>query len=187
MMQITTKTNRPIIAGYKVSLEPISEQHLAQVRSWRNSSYVRTQMVTDSVISKAEHEAWFGKINKDPSQQHWIVNYKDTPIGVTNVRSLTGEPIDNEKSLEPGLYIGEPKFQGNIIAFSPSLALYDYCFNTLGINSLIAKVKYTNDAALNYNKKLGYSVVQQGELVSLALEPRDYEQSTVMLKRLLSR
>lgn len=188
MIEVSHTASGVIINGYQVRLRPIQSADMEQLRAWRNSDTVRRQMLNQSPISEQQQLAWFSKLQHDETQQHWVVEYKGTPIGSTNIRvSDSQSTIQDAKVLEAGLYIGEPKYQGNILAFAPTLALYDYCFNTLNIEAFKAVVLKTNRAALNYNEKLGYEITSQGDLVHLYLPSTQYERQTTMLKRFLSR
>lgn len=175
------------ITGYQVTLKPIQSYHLNTLQTWRNSEFVRRQMVNTEMISDEQQLAWYANLQQDTSQQHWVVYYKDIPIGTTNIRTNDKSAINSASLLSPGLYIGEPKYQGNIVAFAPTLALYDYCFDCLKINTLQAQVKQENLAALNYNKKLGYQEVDRQDMVILELGEASYKSETHMIKRLLSR
>jgi len=180
--------NGPTLSGYQVTLLPVQLSHIEQLRHWRNSEPVRRQMLCDDIISKAQQEKWFANLQQKASEQHFVVQYKDKLIGACNIKSRPNN-ADIEESLvyEMGLYIGEPAFAGNIIAFAPTLVLNDYCFNTLKADHLYALVKPSNYGALRYNEKLGYKTKVSGELIELTLHKEDYDRSSVALKQLLSR
>lgn len=176
------------IEAYQVTLRPVTEADLPQLRAWRNSETVSRQMLSTATISAEQQLAWYKKIARDPSQSHWVVEYKGMPIGSTNVKARhVGEQTHLAAELEPGLYIGEPAYQGNLLAFAPTLALYDHCFANWQTTVFSAVVKATNTAALKYNQQLGYEIVEQGDLITLHLDKAAYERQTVMIKRMLSR
>ncbi|MEW9797580.1 GNAT family N-acetyltransferase [Alteromonas sp. CYL-A6] len=180
--------NGVVIEGYQVRLRPVASTDLDTLRTWRNSEFVARQMLSTAHISEAQQQQWFTTIAALPSQQHWVVEYRDKPIGATNVKSADGETaVEHARVLEPGLYIGDPAYQGNILAFAPTLALYDYCFGELGTARFRAVVKADNLAALKYNRQLGYDVVSEGELVELHLHADAYQRQTSALRQLLSR
>lgn len=182
------RVNVPVIENYQVRLRPITAQDLELLRQWRNSDFVRKKMLSTALISEEQQQAWFKKMVTDTSQMHWLIEYRDTPIGAVNVKvTRCRDIVTTAQTLEPGLYIGEPKYQGNIVAFAPSLALYDYCFSVLGTKALHAAVKGDNEAALKYNQQLGYEIDSRGEFITLRLQKASYERQTVTLKSLLSR
>nr|WP_246261181.1 GNAT family N-acetyltransferase [Alteromonas ponticola] len=188
MINVYHSSQGPVITGFQVTLRPVAQNDLSQLREWRNSESVRQQMLSTDVISEEQQYAWFKKIQRDDSQQHWVVEYKGQAIGATNIKvRFHGDSLTTAKTLEPGLYIGHPGYQGNILAFAPTLALYDYCFRDLPVESFFAVVKAENKAALKYNQQLGYQVVNQAELIDLRLQKEEFERHTGLIRRLLSR
>ncbi|MDO6691745.1 GNAT family N-acetyltransferase [Aliiglaciecola sp. 3_MG-2023] len=177
-----------ILTGYQVSLREVQEKDLPLLRQWRNDTEIRQFMVSQTEITEEQQSAWFRKVSRDPSQQHFMISYKDQDIGSVNIQSRElGKPLSQAKIIEPGLYIGEAKYRNNIIAFSPTLLINDYCFESLKCQKLVAKVKSNNQAALNYNLKLGYQIVKPGDLIEISLNFDDYQRDSKALKALLSR
>ncbi len=188
MIEVVNTEKGPIIQGFQVRLRPVEENDLERLRNWRNSASVRQQMLSTDFISDEQQLAWFKKIKRDVSQQHWVVEYKGQPIGATNVKArFHGDTVQSATVLEPGLYIGHPGYQGNIVAFAPTLALYDFCFSRYSVETFFAVVKAENTAALKYNAQLGYQVDKQHELIDLTLQKDTFERHTKVLRRLLSR
>lgn len=187
-MNMGSLLSQPIINHYSVVLEPMTAKHQVLLRAWRNAPEIQENMLSQQDISEEQQQAWYKKVQQDPCQWHWLVRYKEQYIGATNVRTICrGETVVSAHCLEPGLYIGEQRYQGNILAFSPTLAMYDYCFATLKVGKFRAVVKSSNSAALNYNQKLGYEVVESGDLFVLELTEANYKKSTQKLKQFLSR
>lgn len=175
------------LEGFKVLLNPVSQSDLEQLREWRNSHEIAQFMVSQEVISRQQQQAWFERISVDPCQQHWVISFRGKAIGSANIKSLDGLPLRSSTLIEPGIYIADEKLRGNIIAFSPSLVMLDYCFGILGVNKVKAHVKDDNTSALNYNKQLGYKVVSEGKLTEIELTAADYFEATHQIKKLLSR
>jgi RimJ/RimL family protein N-acetyltransferase len=180
------------LSGYQVVLSEVTEGDIEMIRQWRNDPNVSQYMLSQNIISREQQQAWFKKIQRDIGQQHFVIHYKNMPIGVANIRACyQGESLRAANAIEPGLYIANDKYRNNILAFSPTLVLNDYCFNQLGCQTLKAIVKADNKAALNYNAKLGYRFEKasenQSDLVAITLNKDDYQQHTMQLKALLSR
>ncbi|MCU7554990.1 GNAT family N-acetyltransferase [Alteromonas sp. ASW11-19] len=176
------------ITGYQIELKPVGKEDLDLLLTWRNSVPIRQRMINDAVISREDHYAWYQRLQRDLSQRHWLVSYKGRPIGSTNVRTRkSGLAVTEAAQLEPGLYIGEERFQGNLIAFAPTLALYDYCFGELNIQSMVAVIKAENTAALKYNLQLGYQTIRQQDWVEMSLQSSCYQRHNENIKKLLSR
>ena len=177
-----------ILKGYQVCLRSVTKADLEQLRQWRNDPWVKQFMLTQQNISAEQQLAWFHKIKADMTQHHFVIEYKQQPIGSANIRSRgINVPLTEARIIEPGLYIGEPKYRQNILAFAPTLLLNDYCFQELNAEKLVAVVKPDNQAALHYNEKLGYKVDRQDELIHISLTESSYQASTTAIKALLSR
>ncbi|WJG10573.1 GNAT family N-acetyltransferase [Aliiglaciecola sp. LCG003] len=178
----------PTLEGYGVKLRPVGADDLEQLRQWRNDPQVSQFMLSQKPISAEQQSAWFAHIQRATNQLHFVIEYKGSAIGSANIKTRGGvKSLSGAHSIEPGLYIGEPKYRQNIIAFSPTLLLNDYCFDVLKCQHLRAIVKANNQAALNYNQKLGYRTVQSGDLIEIELNFEDYQRCSVTLKSLLSR
>ena len=179
------------LSGYQVQLTQVTQDDLAMLRAWRNDPNVSQFMLSQDNISQEQQQAWFNKISRDDSQQHFVIRYKNQAIGAANIKAFyQGEVLNNARVIEPGLYIAEPQYRNNILAFAPTLLLNDYCFNDLAVEQLKAVVKADNQAALNYNKKLGYQVVNihtNEALVEIVLTNQHYQDKAKMLKTFLSR
>jgi hypothetical protein len=76
----------PVLSGYSVMLEPVDTDTQALIFAWRNQTNVRQHMVNQQVISKAEHDAWFATLSSKKDQQHFVIYYKNQPIGAINIR-----------------------------------------------------------------------------------------------------
>ncbi|KXI27908.1 GNAT family N-acetyltransferase [Paraglaciecola hydrolytica] len=176
------------LQGYQVRLDAVTQDDLEMIRQWRNDPSVAQFMLSQESISTEQQQAWFKKISRDFSQQHFVIFYKNEAIGVANIKAYyQGETLDNARVIEPGLYIADNRYRNNILAFAPTLVLNDYCFEVLGVQALLAVVKADNLAALNYNTKLGYQIEKQAELVEIRLNQADYQHHTHGLKALLNR
>lgn len=173
--------------GYQVTLTQVTENDLEMLRNWRNLPEVKQYMLSQQNISREQQQAWFNKLEKSDKEQHFVITYKNTPIGSANIKVHTGDSLQQAVAIEPGLYIADNNYRNNILAFAPTLLLNDYCFEQLGAKYLLAVVKQDNQAALNYNKKLGYQVVNQDELVTIRLTAQDYQRHSKGLKQLLDR
>ncbi len=186
MITVDTTPDGDIISGHQVRLRPVTVGDLEMLRGWRNSEFVSNQMLSSDTISPGQQQQWFERIQSDNGQRHWVVEYRGEPIGATNVKAASGS-VAQAKTLEPGLYIGDARYQGNILAFAPTLALYDYCFEHLRTIGFEAVVKAQNVPALKYNQQLGYNVVAEQDLVELYLHKDNYQRQTKRLKQLFSR
>ncbi len=179
---------KTIIEAYSIKLELINDSTMELLRQWRNQDDIRNQMVEQAIISPEQHLSWYNKVKHAQNQQHFVIYYKNQPVGAINIRSLNGENLEKSTDAEVGLYIAEDKYKGNILAFSPSLAINDYAFHQLGIKTLSSKVRQDNISAIKYNKQLGYCVSEPSAgFVDISLVEIDYQAASKKLKLFLTR
>lgn len=183
--------NKTIVNEYQVTLLPIALEHQPLLRLWRNSPDIKEYMFSNENISEAQQLTWFERVKERENEWHWIVSYKGVFIGSTNIKATEeGSSVSESPELEAGLYIGEGRYKNNILAFAPTLAMYDYCFKQFNTQNFKARVKATNSAAIHYNQKLGYKSIrteEHGSVIEMSLTYNDYQNSTKLLKQLLSR
>ena len=183
--------NKQTFTAYQVTLTPIAREHQHVLRQWRNDPEIQQQMFSSNYITEEQQLAWFDRINDCNTQWHWIVSYKGEFIGSTNIKVIEkGQSVVESQTLEAGLYIGDARYKGNVLAFAPTLAMYDFCFENLATKAFKALVKTTNSAAINYNQKLGYKIQGQSpdtDVCEMILTEQDYQLNTTVLKQLLSR
>lgn len=175
------------LEGYQVVLQTITADDIEMLRTWRNDPKISQFMLSQEVISREQQQTWFEKVTTDLKQHHFVIYYKNRAIGAANIKAKDGANLSSAKIIEPGLYIFDDRYRGNILAFAPTLLLNDYCFESLSANSLEAIVLKENSAALNYNIKLGYKVTEEKSDFLISLTQSDYELAAGPLKKLLSR
>ncbi len=168
------------INTYKLKLRPVNESDLELLRKWRNSPKIRKNMLSQSIISTAEQKKWFQKISTQQKNQqafHFVVEYKDKPIGYANF---------NYENRQTGLYIGEEKYRGTILAFCLALALLDFVFLQLCETELDAIVLSRNLAAIRFNEKLGYQIVSDKlDIITMHLTKERYLQAKQELEKII--
>jgi RimJ/RimL family protein N-acetyltransferase len=171
------------IEGYGVCLREMTLQDLDRVRTWRNDPYIKQFMLTSDTISQAQQLAWFESIDGQINQQHFVIHYKNEPIGAINIKSLDSDALACASRIEPGMYIFDERYRGNFLAFCPALLINDYCFSYLSCKSLLARVLPTNTAAIKFNTALGYTQIMSPSLLEMSLFPEDYALANKKIKR----
>lgn len=168
------------IEAYNVTLRNIFKEDLEVLRHWRNDSAIRLNMINQDVISAEQQKKWFSAL-KETSQEHYIVDYRDQAVGYANFK-----PDSNGKSGQTGLYIGEKKYRGTVLAFCLALALLDHVFLQLKVEYLKAEVLSHNSAALRFNEQLGYVFQQESNnLVTMELTIDNYIKAKNELTKLI--
>lgn len=166
------------VAAFNVVLKPVQQADLEQLRLWRNSPEISSQMLDQRDISAEQQHNWFARICADRSQMQFVIYYKNQKVGACNLKSPTALAVAECDSVETGFYLGEAKYRGTILAFFAALALNQYAFEQLTVKTLKAMVKSSNNAALRFNEQLGYQAdaMQPTEkMVAMTLVPKAHQ------------
>ncbi|MCG9910629.1 MAG: GNAT family N-acetyltransferase [Flavobacteriales bacterium] len=122
-----------------------------QVRVWRNSPEVSSQMEYRDFISTEMQQKWLERIQNN-RYAYFMIYSDQVQVGMIHLAQINSE----EKTAESGLFIGNLLFIGTGVALAASLLLLDYAFDTLGLETIRAKVKQDNIQAEQYNRLLGF-------------------------------
>lgn len=178
MQQALQMWHQDEIAAFNVLLKPLHIQDLEQLRLWRNSSEISSQMLDQTAISAEQQQGWFERICTDKRQMQFVIYYKNQPVGACNLKSPTALTVAECDALDTGFYLGDAKYRGTILAFFAALALNQYCFEQLAVNTLKAQVKQSNSAALRFNQQLGYQVDAEQTIdgmITMTLTPQQHQ------------
>jgi RimJ/RimL family protein N-acetyltransferase len=151
---------------FEVKLRRISMDDIELVRNWRNSEFVRSKMFLKDPISREQQLAWFQSID-NARNYYFIIEFDQKDVGVINAKDFS---MDNGFG-EGGIFIGEPDYESSFAAVYASLCLLNFVYYGLGnINKSRIRILKSNERAIQYNKLLGYNV----------LESQDNENSLLM-------
>jgi UDP-4-amino-4,6-dideoxy-N-acetyl-beta-L-altrosamine N-acetyltransferase len=149
------KQNSYHLQKFGMQLSPLTSNHLAQVLTWRNDESVRQNMLNTSIIKAQEHQAWLKRICGSETEFHFIISYKNSDIGVANIK------LSGKNAGEAGLYLCDEEVKGSAYAFLPSLMLLEFGFEHLGLKKIDATVLPHNKAALRFNLNQGYKIIEE--------------------------
>lgn len=135
------------------TLVPLKREHIELVRNWRNADWVLQHMEYRKIISEEEQERWFNRVSKSKEQLYYLIKSNDKLIGLAHLSDIN----TTLKTAQVGLFIGEKDFIGTGSTFSASIQLLDIAFVQLQLKTLYAKVKSTNQVAVQYNAFLGFA------------------------------
>lgn len=138
-------------------IEPLAQNHLELVRFWRNQDSVRLNMEFQEVITAEMQWNWFRNLEKDTTRKYFVFSQNLVPIGLVHLAEIDSL----SKSAQVGLFVGNEKFHGTGSAITASLYILDLAFGELGLETLFAKVKSSNQQAIQYNSFLGFQRIKK--------------------------
>jgi UDP-4-amino-4,6-dideoxy-N-acetyl-beta-L-altrosamine N-acetyltransferase len=124
-----------------------------KIRSWRNLSEVGKYMYTDHTISPEEHEAWFNRVNRDPSCKYWIIVSDDQDVGLAWIFGI------DQRNLRCywGFYLGAQNVRGKGAGSFVEYSVLRYVFDELKLNKLCGEVLAFNQAVVDMHRGFGFS------------------------------
>jgi RimJ/RimL family protein N-acetyltransferase len=141
---------------YGVTLERLERGHLETVRQWRNSPWVRLHMRWQGLVQPEPHVQWFEGL--DP-ERNW---YFTAQVGNTRFALFHVKAIDwSAASGESGGFVGDPGFIGRPEAALATLALMDFAFHLLNLQSLEAQYSAKLHRIVRFNHQLGYVIFRE--------------------------
>jgi len=127
----------------------LEEQYLELVLRWRTSESVTRYMFTDIEYDLSRQRQWFDRLSNS-TDKYWLIKLKGMPIGLI---SLNGLDYANKRT-SWGYYIGEDQYRmyGGLI---PPY-LYNFVFDHMKLNKIIAEVMEGNDSVIKMHRMHGY-------------------------------
>ncbi|MEM7037357.1 MAG: UDP-4-amino-4,6-dideoxy-N-acetyl-beta-L-altrosamine N-acetyltransferase [Bacteroidota bacterium] len=136
----------------EIALRPLSEADLETVRNWRNSPEVARYMYTGNHITAAQQQAWFQRVNADPTKRFWMIEYAGRAVGVVNVVALHA----THRSCHLGIYFGAQDIRGKGLGRGTMRLLLARVFGELGMNKIVAEAFSWNGQAIALYEKMGF-------------------------------
>jgi hypothetical protein len=142
---------------YGIELERLEAKHLEMVRQWRNHEAVRLRMRYRKEIKATAQVDWFNGL--DPHNDwYFVANQRQQKFGLFHVKQIdwtTGVG-------EAGGFVSSAKLIGGMEAGLGILALMDFAFLILGLESLEASYHPDLREIVRLNTQLGYEVFATG-------------------------
>ena len=81
---------------YNVKLERLKEESIESLRIWRNSDYVRSQMLYNEYITPEMQKKWFDKLDKEKNF-YFILYINVEPVGVMQIKNIENNSGEGRK------------------------------------------------------------------------------------------
>jgi RimJ/RimL family protein N-acetyltransferase len=139
--------------GHGVTLVPVLEKQLGQMLVWRNDRRVWKWCRQNSVISEAEHIAWFRSLLGN--QKIKMFSICDSEGNFVGVCGLTDIDRVNSRA-EFSLYLG-PDFQNKGLGKSALKTLVDHAFIDENLHSVWGE-SFADNPACNCFESIGFKL-----------------------------
>jgi len=163
---------------YGITLSRIKEDEIELVRCWRNDPKISKNMIYRGYITPEQQLKWFHSINNN-NNSYYIIEYKNEKIGLINNKNI----VTKDKSSEAGIFIWNDTYD-----FAPLLASVLLCeigFYIMKGGDSYAKVLKRNKRAIEYNKIIGYDVIEnkpRSRYIKIKLTKENFKNRTEKLR-----
>ena len=139
-------------------------------------------MVMTNYIERDEQRRWFETLTDD-SVRYYVFSLDSRDIGCVYLTKIS----HSEKTLEGGIFCGDPSFLKHWVNVWACIKIYNYAFFELDLDTSFATILKDNLPALNLNRSLGYEYFEDvGENIGRFVLTRDsYTKSSEKIQRYL--
>lgn len=137
--------------GHGVTLAPILEKQIGQMLVWRNDRRVWRWCRQNSVISEAQHVAWFRSLaSRSDIKMFSVIRDDGDFVGVTGLTSID---LINRRA-EFSLYIAPSEMRKGL-GSAALKTLCDHAFQDLNLNCVWGE-SFVDNPAIEMFKKVGF-------------------------------
>jgi sialic acid synthase SpsE/RimJ/RimL family protein N-acetyltransferase len=145
----------PLLLGDgDVKLRPHAAEDAERIVAWRNRPDVHGQMFAAHPPTRAEHDAWFAKLERRTDRLELVILDQGRPVGTIALAAIDL----GARTAEYGILIGESEARGRGVAQAASQLLLDFAFGVLGLERVSLGLFADNLAARKLYERLGFTV-----------------------------
>lgn len=148
------------IENYGVKLNRLTADKIETVRVWRNTPKISKYMEYREEITPEMQKNWFAKIDND-FNHYFVLEVDGKDIGLINIKDVDYEKGEGES----GFFIWDDEYLNSDYSFRATLCLYDFAFETLKLNTIVAHVLQDNKRAIRFNIAFGMKLSANQENV----------------------
>ena len=183
----------------EVTIRPITYDDTEDIIRWRNSDFVRSRFIDQTLFTKESHEKWLknfvetgkvdvtiykdvtsmGTIKKDDYTSltlsetgkvaQFIILFNEKSVGSVYLRDIDYD----KKSAEYGIFIGEESARGNGVGTKSAALILQYAFEELKLEKIFLRVYKDNTGAVKSYIKAGFKDNGRSEKVNVNGESRE--------------
>lgn len=137
-------------------LRRLTADDLERVRRWRMLPDITRYMYSDPVITPEQQLDWFERMQASNQDRVWIIELLDPqlPVGVLSLSEID----QAHRRCAWAYYVAEPQARGLGLAKPLECSIYDFVFDTLGMNRLWCEVLSFNDRVVKLHERFGSKI-----------------------------
>ncbi len=132
-------------------LRQIRREDLEMIMEWRMRPDITKFMYTDPVLTIEKQIEWFESSKLDKNNMHFIIESDGQPIGVLNIADIDRK----NRKCSWGYYVAVKEKRSLKLALALEWNVYDYVFDTLGLNKLVGEVFAFNKGVIRMHQMCG--------------------------------
>ncbi|QQS27685.1 MAG: GNAT family N-acetyltransferase [Sphingobacteriales bacterium] len=136
---------------YGIKLSLIQETDIELIRNWRNNPAINRYMEYRNFITAEMQAEWFLNIN-NIQNFFFIIEHNEQKVGLISTSKINIQT----KTAECGIFIWHEQSVGSHVPVFAVLAMLNFVFYFLPVNTTCIKVHRENFKARRYNEALGY-------------------------------
>ena len=140
----------------------MTEEQSSEVWRVRNLPEIRCFMTTTEVFSLESHHKFIETLKTSKTKLYWAIFKDNDLIGTYNVIDI------KDNSCDYGLFIS-PKYWGNQYAEMIGNAMFRLLREKYNVNTIRIEIKSDNIKSINVHKKMGFQMVENGEIIKMNL------------------
>lgn len=163
-----------------LSIIPITENDIQQIRIWRNMDHIRKNFVYDGIIDEEQQKQWFEKYKITDNDYVFMIKENkelNKNIGTVSIYNFSKDL----KQAEFGrILIGENGAQGRGYGILASKMICDIAFKQMNLEKLVLEVFEDNNAAYHVYEKIGFKKFglrknNNRNLIQMELKKKEFE------------
>jgi len=155
---------------YGIKLRRMIETDKEIVRLGRNKDFVRNNHVYKEIITPAEQDIWFEKMNA-PEHYVLIIEHQDEPCGLITCRDF----FNRLTNCVCGAFIWDEHRLSSKVPILAILMALDFFFHDLQLQHMESLVLKTNERACKMNKFFGFTFAEKdADTFSISMPAANY-------------
>lgn len=143
------------LSGKAIYLRPLQREDLPTCLRWMNDPVTRGFILNQIPMDMTREEQWFDHLDRKSFPSHIIfaivLKKGDRLIGDTGIQGINWV----NRNAETGIVLGEES-RGRGYGSEAAKLVLEYCFDTLGLHRVVARVLATNPRSLACHQGVGY-------------------------------